>query len=605
MLCASTGEHIVDTEGLSTVACFEFLQQLKQKYPDHKFVGFGFNYDVNMMLKDVPKTQLQWLWKDSEGMVVLDNTAYHLSWIPSKMFRIKSKVSVQIQDTFGFFQTSFIKALLDWNIPGGKEVMERIESGKQQRSEFTTEDIPEMLRYCHDECEMLVLLMEDLQEALREAEIYLKNWQGAGSVAAALFQKYQLREYHVSDDELDEKLRDAVMYAYFGGRFQMLQQGRFKECYNYDLISAYPSEARNLPDLHGEWKQSKYDKDAPYAIWLCEWELPDSRPIMPFPYRDTSGQILYPAIGKGWYWQDEVRAALAMHPEIRVLRGYVFTPDATKRPFWYIDMLATKRLAAKKEGRAVQKVYKLGLNSLYGKLAQGMGYRGSTPPHRSYVWAGMITSNTRARLLEYSMGYERNVIAYATDGIFFDCNPNLPTSDVLGGLELVGDQSEFYMFASGIYFDGDASVKFRTRGHNPKDIDSDTLVEAWKQEGPEYEFHYPATRFYGLGVSLMLKDFSRWRKWITEDRTLSFNHTGRMLMVDDNGEIQIPGVDVHEYPEVVRWQHWNATKTLGSPYIPKSNKLHRMRREDRVGQLSLQLDFDQQDLKESIADELL
>lgn len=577
MLVSSTGDSIINRNGLSTSECFQFILDLKRKYPHHHIVGFGFNYDVNMMLRDAPKAQLQELWANREANIIIDDM-YTVEWIPSKLFKIRQDVIATVSDVFGFFQSKFVNALEDWEVEDIQGVIERIKEGKEQRNDFKEDDIPSMLRYCQAECLMLVELMNKLNAALIDAELHLHKWIGAGSVAQAMLQKYDVLKHHVPDEALPEKIQEAVLTSYYGGRFQTFQQGYFPTCYNYDLISAYPYEARSLPPLHGTWSEvRKYSPDTEYAVWLCEWDLSNTHPIMPFPYRHK-GQIHYPNRGIGWYWQDEVRQAIAMHPSIKVKKGYVFSPAYTKKPFWFIDMVWAKRKAAKAEGKASQKVYKLGMNSLYGKLAQGRGFRGTVPRYRSYVWAGMITSNTRAKLLQYSLGNEDKVISYATDGMFFTEDVGLPTGNELGQLELnpVGD---FYQLGNGIYFtsnDKEAAKKLRTRGHNVKEIDFDQLAEGWHEAGPLYSHRYESRRFIGLGVALLLNDFSLWRKWITRPRTVNLSLFPRSCME----QLQIPGVDVENFGDVVRWYPMWSFETMSDKYKPKTDIFSKMGSDD-------------------------
>jgi hypothetical protein len=597
-LCASTGDYVENPAGLTSVQCFEFLLNLKRKYPRHTLVGFSFNYDVNMMLGDVPKVQLEDLWRYRESTAVLGDTIYELSWLPNKVFTVRSDISVKVSDVFGFFQTSFLKALELWKI-GDKEELELIEAGKASRSVFKLEDLTEMRRYCLLECTLLVELMDSLQDSMLAADLHLTSWHGAGAVAAAMLKKYKVKEHRTPDEYLPDGVQDAVMHAYYGGRFQLLQQGRFSEVYNYDIKSAYPHEAITLPALHGTWSAERYYTPSPYAIWLCEWELPTSRYVMPFPYRTKQGEIYYPSYGQGWYYAQEVEAALKHHPEIKVKRGYVFTPDYTKQPFWFIDLLYQKRKVAQANNDPAEKAYKLGLNSLYGKLAQGAGYHGSIPPYRSFVWAGMITSNTRARLLEYSLGNEEAVIAYATDGLFFDRDVGLPTGSELGELELSVVQ-DYYMLANGIYFGAEDTIvnKVRTRGHHAKELDLDTLRQGWEDEGPGFIHAYQSTRFIGLGVALMLKDFSLWRTWSEARRTLQLNQTYTLKYnLQNPDQLVIPGIDVtkDELGDTVRWYSNSVSHGLSKEYSPKTDAYSYQTREQRDSVLSLLTGFDQPD----------
>src|SRR5205823_4313064 len=95
-----------------------------------------------------------------------------------------------------------------------------------------------------------------------------------------------------------------------------------------------------------------------------------------------------------------------------------------------------ERARLKQSGHGGEKVLKLGLNSIYGKLAQGLGYKGKAPPYQSYLWAGMITAGTRAQILNLATLAPEGLVMVATDGIFFDREIPVEVTGGLGGLEL-------------------------------------------------------------------------------------------------------------------------------------------------------------------------
>jgi len=538
-LCASDGSFVENPDGLSTVDCFEFLLNLKRRYPSRTLIGFVFNYDINMMLRGrkadgsttgPAKSALEILYQDRMASLVVDNVMYEVEWIPTKFIRIRADVTVDISDVFGFFQSSFLTALQGWKVTDIDGALDRIATGKADRANFQVSDMPEMRAYCISECEMLVELADRLQDSLREAGLHVTKWIGAGAVGSALITKYDVLKHHVHDYTLAPELEEAVMYAYAGGRFEMYRQGYFPQCANYDIISAYPYECLSLPSLIGKWdRRKRYDPTEPYALWLCEWDLPDGRKVMPFPVRHK-GNMYYPFQGKGWYWSKEVAAALAMHPEIKVTHGYVFKPLTADKPFGFVQEIWEKRKEAKRLGLASQMSYKLGMNSIYGKLAQGRGYKGTIPKQRSFVWAGMITSGTRARLLEMMLGQEDNVIAVATDGVFFEDDPGLPTGSDLGELEL-STIAEFYQLMNGIYYSRNA--KIRTRGHSPKELEWDDLTAIWDEEKFEGVYNYTTRRFVGLGAALLRKDFGIWATWAETERKILLSQHFRKYLSED------------------------------------------------------------------------
>jgi hypothetical protein len=117
---------------------------------------------------------------------------------------------------------------------------------------------------------------------------------------------------------------------------------------------------------------------------------------------------------------------------------------------------------------------KLGLNSLYGKFAQQIGYDEVTkkiPPYHNLAIAGYITSYCRAMMVEATMQNPGAIIAYETDGIFSTAELNLPVGKGLGQWDLM-IWDDLYYFQSGFRFgimNGEVS-KAATRGIPSKDI---------------------------------------------------------------------------------------------------------------------------------------
>src|SRR5690242_3942042 len=136
--------------GLTTLQMMEWLWLLKETFPNAKFVGFAFDYDVNMILHPLlwnRPTMVRRLVEKKTLTVKLDETrSLNIRYYPRK-FVVFSEVFgkgnertfgrfIRIEDTFGFYQSSFVKALVKWSMPD-KQALERIEKGKAHRpSEF-------------------------------------------------------------------------------------------------------------------------------------------------------------------------------------------------------------------------------------------------------------------------------------------------------------------------------------------------------------------------------------------------------------------------------------------------------------------------------------
>lgn len=526
LLAASNGEWAYDEKGLSTVRCFEFLLSLPRKTVK---CGFGFNYDINMMLRDVPLDQLIKLWKEGACRW----KSYYLEWIPSKTFLVKSQGrTCKIHDVFGFFQASFVKSLEKW----GHEVPPDMEQMKRERGSFDAAMKRQIVDYCLGECRSLVALMDDLEDALIGVDLEIHNWIGAGAIASALMKRHNVQASHEYDAEWPDQ-EHAILSAYFGGRVELFRQGIFPHVWDYDVSSAYPSVAIGLPPLkHGRWRWSdQYDPEIEYALWECEWSLPDSL-ITPFPVR-IKGDIYYPRNGKGWFHAIEVAAAQKLtQGKLQINGGWHFIPANDDKPFAFIPDTYAYRRQLKKEGHAGEKVLKLGLNSIYGKLAQGAGYQGKPPLFQSFFWAGMITAGTRARILEIMMQAPDDLIMVATDGVFFKADPKIPEESGLGGLELT-HMWDMFVAQAGVYQatvegdDGKEETMARSRGFFTREIDFDDLRAGFRDVGISYEGSYRSERFNGMGSCLSQGNPSGWRRWNSSTRSLGL-HPNRKFVKD-------------------------------------------------------------------------
>ena len=528
LLAASDGS-CVEGVNLSTVECFDYLLSL----PKGLKIGFSINYDINMMLKDLGLRNLQALWEDGETRW----NAYKISWIPSKKFslvHVFSGKTVTVWDAFGFFQCSFVRALKQWDI-GTPEERDRIASMKELRGSFTESEFNEIKAYCFDEVRLLVKLVEKLITQCERMGINLTSYHGAGSIAAALLRKHDVKSY--LKEPPSEEIFRASLQAYFGGRFEIARVGPIpEECWNYDIRSAYPHQCRRLPCLsHGTWRHL-YGSRIPQAIarfgiYRVLWKLSDGREIWaPFPWRTKNNHIVYPVQGEGWYWGEELDAAMQLWPgDIEYIEAYIFTPNCEHRPFAFVEELYEERNRLKAEGDFGQLVLKLGLNSLYGKTAQSIGAKDRKPTYQSFIWAGLITSGTRAQLLSAIRLSPNDIISVATDGIISTRQLRLDIGQQLGEWEETAKITNLFLAQPGVYrYTANGQTVSKTRGFTSKEVKFDDLANVYsisKWYG-SYTFH--CTRFIGLGAALQRNPpLTNWRRWIEVEKKVSLRPAGR------------------------------------------------------------------------------
>jgi len=499
-----------------------------------------------MIMRDLPWWKLQEL--QSGEYTSWEN--YRMKYIPRKLFWLKNEETNQsrtIYDVFGFFQMKFVKALGDWKVATPEEI-DPIEQMKEQRGYFKLENLEEITKYCLEECLYLANIGHKLFYALNEAKLYPSKYSGAGSIAGYLMAYHKIKGF-IERDEFVEKM---ALNGYFGGRFDLSGSGNFKGCWSYDINSAYPAECLRLPCLiHGSWKATyDYQPTEKYALWEIAWKVPLSSKWTPFPWRDKKGSIYYTSVGQGWYWQDEIREGIklieTLGGECIIKAGMVWDQECDHQPFSWLPEFYELRREYQRNGNAAEKVMKLGYNSLYGKVAQTVGWKTGNeiqrPPFQSWVWAGLITSGTRAKVLSITTSNLDSIISHATDGVISTKRLNFPDIGSELGQWKEQEEGELWLIQPGIYWfpnppgskpETDRPGEIKLRGHNFREVDWNKLTKNWLADPFGGTYQYTAHRFIGMGTALWRNDFSKvWRTWQDIEMKIYFKPRRKMDIPD-------------------------------------------------------------------------
>lgn len=485
-LCGCPQEYVALTAGdqtlqnqdgsrLTTWQCLAFLAALRK---DRRYVAFWFDYDVSQIVRDLPEWALRQLAGISSGhgdrafVYVKDprtGALYGLRHIPHKFLTIVrvgtavvdpdgevvldghdrpkriagSGARITIYDASGYFQGPFLQVLEDWGI-GTEQERRLITSGKSARSAFPL-PLPSWVKaYNLLECRLLAQLLDDVDTTAARLGLVLRTWYGAGTLAELLLDKHDIGHFRETAPRC-AALIDAIDRAYFGGRFETAVIGVVPELHNIDIASAHPAAMVTLPCLaHGQWRhhtrigRRKLQSVQTSAVVKVTWDvsLACTAGFGPFPYRGRDGSLRYPLMGRGWYWAEEVRAAMNCFGSdcFVIEEAWEFVPECEHQPFAWVPGVYAERQRLGKNGQG--RILKLALNSVYGKLAQTVG----KASYAEFVWAGMITARTRARMLEVLEQAGSHLLMIATDGAYLDCSPvsvgiGISDTPALGGWE--------------------------------------------------------------------------------------------------------------------------------------------------------------------------
>jgi hypothetical protein len=613
-LLGHSGGGRITGRALNTVECLRFICRTGRENPGAIHVGFAFEYDITMMLRNLLPSQFECL-KDNGFCHAY---GFRIEHVPHKWIQIteygrnyssdkRDKTTVRIADIFGFFQCSFVKACKSY-IPNHPLMvhMAKIEEGKDARNSFTYEMIDYITEYWETEIQLGLALVEQLREWLYDVDLKITRFHGPGALANYTYLRNGIAKHknnHANARRGDEAaVYRAARHAYAGGRFELFRMGRIEgPVYGIDINSAYPYGISQLPSLsEGFWDYSALPETIEqFGVYRISFKVPTAtkhrqlRTLAPSPlfHRDKNGEITFPWRTDGWYWAPEAQAVKSLYPDHVILEGWVYRGWRTE-PFQFVrDMYAQRRIM-KEMGVGAQMALKLALNSLYGKMAQRTGWErtGKAPTWHQLEWAGWVTSNTRRMLFDVMWKISPgNLIAVETDGIYTTTNPadlGIHNSPELGGWE-VTQYDEMLYLQSGTYFarQGDKwTAKYR--GLDPRSLGLSDAQNYLRTCAPNEE--WPAiegitTRFVGYKQALFRQAQNRGPMkvhlgvWETDKKDISVGRQGKRIHYGNctackNGatawdmahDLRINprayGGDVHSYPHDIPWQSADTAK---------------------------------------------
>lgn len=533
------------------------------------------------------------IWPDSQDTkhyikVAVRHNQLKVAWNDGLYFTVT--------DVADNFQSSFLNTILKWqtNEDGTKLItddeIERIRTNKERRSSFEIGFDQETYNYNKLEVDLLSRIMTRFREVCAESDLIPDMWTGPGRLAEKIFKNVKLPEK--KDLNISPFIEGLAEYAYYGGRFEGIHFGYHQKVWEYDINSAYPHAYTKLPCLlkgHGTWEEASFeeiqeknlqnslislrmtvpvfqtilDRRKTEPTTKCLYKSPeDQNKVCGLPMRDTIGRITFPREVHGLYWWPEVRETLALYNaektpySLQIEKCFTWRQTCNDAPGDFITPLYEYRKSIGKSAKGYP--IKLTLNSLYGKAAQKVG----RPRWANGVWAGLITSITRARLLEATrlLG-SHNIVSYQTDGI---------TSKVPGLKELCGSQlgeweeeiyEGFYLFQSGVYtYTTNGEKHHKTRGITVKEFEAskEHIIAVWNKEGWNGICDLPPREsFITVKLGILWNKPELIGRWIQQTRTINFfaNNEKRETWLDikpgesrltTNGETYPPG-GVHKY----------------------------------------------------------
>lgn len=556
---------------LTTRQILNFIIEQGQLFPNDKYihVSYGFGFDVSQILRDIPENERLLLKETTE----LHWEGYGIQWIKGKWFSVHrgQGTQVKIYDTISFFDKQAMITACKQYLGNDHPLLEAVSRGKDQRKSFEYVELHTLIKpYWEAEGKLMAALLDKLRESLIGADLPpdRDSWHGPGSVANTVLKRYGVaRDVQESRENSPTAVLEASSYAFSGGHIEQFLVGDIPgPIYSYDIRSAYPAALARMPAIwQGEWVHTSPTKSLddikPDGIYRASLRymkgnsaLKFSTKAYPLPYHNRQALLFYPHEGASWWYGHEIIAATETGYPLTIHEGWHHTSEL--KPWEFVQDLYNTRRDMKKAKDPAQYGVKIGLNSIYGKLAQRiqsqMQIMNNLPPtyHNQYI-AGNITSFCRAMIWKAiadateTKKHYGTIISVETDGIYSRVPLNhLPIGDELGQWELtvydrmVSLQSGCYL----LWKDGKPQIKMRGAKviHNPdnplldwatSNDDGITLNNILKAER-NFDTITGTAHHYGSMTNKLGKDQEY--TWFDEERSFGWAEVGKRIH-DPNG----------------------------------------------------------------------
>lgn len=316
---------------------------------------------------------------------------------------LKSGHVINFRDTMNFFKGSV--AYIGKKILGLEKLPKPKCLGKKPKNKIERKELEV---YNIRDSYITYKFSEFLQKSFNDLGTNMKYT--IASTSMSLFQNKYL-DSHMFQPK--KEIIDFMFKAYYGGRTECINRGKITNRNYYDINSLYPyvmckkkyPHPNYINHIKFKWSELNYRgndiekillsknsknngldliknyEGISYCLINCKFDLKileskgleglENYPIIPF--RDEfRGKLTFP-LGYIETYQThlELRKAISLGYDVTVIESYYYTK--TFNPFEnFVNDLYNKRLEEKAKKSPLQMVYKILLNSLYGKFAQKM-----------------------------------------------------------------------------------------------------------------------------------------------------------------------------------------------------------------------------------------
>lgn len=244
------------------------------------------------------------------------------------------------------------------------------EGSKSRALDLSEAQWGELETYCTRDAEICYRYAAFIQGVVNELGGELK-----ATLPATAMDVFRRKYLQTSVKTPHKWANDLTRQAYYGGRCEVFRYGRVENQYHYDVHSMYPAAMVRveLPDPSGLYFYQHTTSER--VIWekegitRCRVVAPESHiPLLP---SRIEGRLLFTTGEQEGAWcHNELRRALELGYKVVSIDWQLATPKTCNPLRGYVGDLYSRKVAAQSAGNPSYFIYKLFLNSIYGKFGQ-------------------------------------------------------------------------------------------------------------------------------------------------------------------------------------------------------------------------------------------
>jgi hypothetical protein len=505
LICDDSGRH-KDINNFDSI--LKFLTHVRFK---NKFNWFyNITFDFESIIKYLDYGDLVNLYKDKK----IEYNSYTITYIDKKFFTLtKDNNYYYFYDLFNFLDTSLNKASEKFlkdkklNIIDASQLNISLEYWKEHKKDI--------VKYCIKDAELTKRLADYFWSIVyKNMNYYPKRPFSKGKIA----EEYFLSTCYIPTiNNIPNIVLKFAYNSYFGGRFELLKKGYEPKVYSYDIKSAYPYQMTKLIDFSkGGWMEVNTVNESAYTgFYQCKIKCDES---FFSPFLVKSGELsLYPNGVFSQFLTKQEIDFIRLHfenNEISIVKGYEFYPETLVYPL-KTEMERLYDWKEKEKDEDIKYCIKIFMNALYGKTIQVSGDYNRTGKIFNPIWASLITSGTRIKLLELALQSPNEIIMFSTDAVHSKTPLKIPDKPLLGDFSKDFEGEGVYIMSDvyNLWNTSKNKTKNKLRGFAlavEKDIDSDSIMLKDILENMNSDkYAYTTSRPYHLGECLLHKKVRR------------------------------------------------------------------------------------------------